>query len=1210
MNFKKLSLVLASTLGILALFFLLFSDKIPDFADQQLAIHPKAQNIKDAFEDNFERTKDPALGYPPIERMIDAINETRARQKAYSDLYRSGSVANARFKERGPNNVGGRTRTILIDKNDPSGNTLFIGGVAGGLWKTEDITATPVIWNNVNDYLENLAVGAMAQDPDNPQIMYMGTGEGYPNADAVAGLGIFKSTDGGASWSVLPNTVSGAFRFTRAMVVEPGTGAVMAATNNNGIQRSEDGGNSWTRVLGSTLVATSDNMYDLLYVKGTFYASNHTQAYKSTTGKRGEWTSITLPNSGFPTDLTRVEIAVCESNPSTIYAIGSRNGGASETYRTDDGGTNWGTFARPENGGGGEFTNGQAWYDLDIAVDPFNCNHVIAGGVPIMASNNGGQTYSRFANNMHVDQHKVFFDPAVQNRVFFGNDGGIWYSEIGSANNVQDKNLGYITSQFYACDIHPEKFSNYFLGGTQDNGSLQLQEFGLSSARNVWGGDGFLCHIDQDEPNIQVVSSQFGNYGLSTNGGDNFSGGVNTNGRFLTPSDYDDEANMVYIQTFDGDFYRWNVNSGAIDLVDMMGANLNISTVTADPNVSNRVYFGTFGGQIYRIDNANVGMEVEGELIFNSNGTVSSIDIALGEPDQILVTLSNFGINNNIHLSTNGGESWTGQEGDLPDMPVRWGLFNPRDPTQAIIATEAGVWTTELLNGDNTAWIPPVPGRGSPITRVDMLRIRYSDFVVLAATHGRGLFTTDVFADPSVKAIVNQVHYSDSPLQFIGDNSLNADNYMWTFGDGETSTEENPTHVYDEHGTYLTSLTVNNDLKEEQEVKILLDGELPYIPGEPAYSGSFEGLEEQYGAWSRSGSLFKRGISGVPGKHGTKSGSFAYVLELDNEFYQPNTEAYLYIPNFDFSEDGIYTFRFWANYDIDFGPDGFNVEYSTDRGQSWTVLGKQGDPGWYTANSSDLTRTAFPPNTHYFTGAVGGFTEYQYNVSFLAGEDDVAFRFVFRSESTGNHRGMAIDDVEISALKGDLVTKLNTFTGDFTGDKEITLKWETKPEFYCTQFELERSENGRDFEVVQIIPSKGFLTDKLTKYSLINNGSRNIYFYRLKVINENPDEEYYHEFYSETIVVRRSNVVGLEVLSIFPNPFIDVVDMTFTDIIQEDVLVQIFDAKGALALERNITPEGTYLQVDGLKQLPPGKYFMSVQIGLDEPKTFPIVKTY
>ena len=1168
--------------------------------EQQPERLTKAQRFQEALDEEFRRTYDPALGEIPKDRLFEAVKATRQLQQEFANR-RSGAGLGPKFIQRGPTDVGGRTRAILIDEADPERKRIIAGSVAGGLFITDDITENPPVWQNVNDHLDNLAVGALAQDPNAHNVMYMGTGEGFPNADAVRGVGIFKSEDSGLTWTLLESTTSGTiFRYTRGLVVHPVTSHVYAATRNGGVRRSEDGGLTWIKVLGVSLSASNDDMYDIQYSNGRLYASNNTNVYMSETGNRGEWEHITRSGSGFPTDLSRCEVTVCDADPNVMYAVGAISGSASDIYRTSDGGTSWLAVAPPT---GGDFTNGQAWYDLDIAVDPFDCNHVIVGGVPIYRTRNGGLNWNRFANNMHVDQHKVVFDPLQPDVVYFGNDGGVWRSENGSANFVDSKNVGYITTQYYGCAIHPDTFSNYMLGGTQDNGTHQLDGPGASSARHVWGGDGFLCHIDEFEPRYQLVSSQFGNWGLSTNGGQTFSSGQSTEGNFLNPSDYDSESGILYAQTGGGNFYRWNVKTSLFELVSFETAGATISTVAVDPNVSNRVYFGMFGGRVVRVDNAHEGDVVANEILLQAGGTPSSIAIGNGAPDHIMVTFSNYGIDNSVMVSTDGGESWEMAEGNLPDMPVRWGIFNPKDPSSAMIATETGVWSTESLDGTATIWEPPLPGEGSPIVRTDMLQIRNSDFVVMAATHGRGLWTTSVFAQPRAKFLAPQVHYINSPLQFIGEVSLNASSYFWDFGDGATADTENPVHTFDEIGEYPVTLTINGNLSTTVTIKILPEVPLPYVAGEPEYGGSFEARPEQYGVSTTNGTAFERGVSNVIGKNGTKSGENAFVTGVNEPFYQDNTLTYLYLPAFDFSDQSIYTLNFWARYDLDPGPDGFNLEYSTDKGQTWRVLGQR-ESGWYNFNNSGVS-SAFPDGTAYWTSAVGGFTNYKRNVSFLAGESDVAFRFVFRSESTGFHPGMAIDDFEISKFEGELVTNLITFSGGFTGDKEITLDWSTRPEYFCQYFEVQRSINGRDFEVIDVVNCKGGLSDLTQQYEHVSNGGRNLYFYRIRVVNEDTETGYFHEFMSETVTIRRK-FEGVEVFRLFPNPFTDQVNFTFTDVVKSNIKFELYDATGRLMFEKLDWVDAAFYSLP-LSQVPAGIYYLSVAIGEEKEEIFPIM---
>lgn len=303
-------------------------------------------------------------------------------------------------------------------------------------------------------------------------------------------------------------------------------------------------------MLGTSLSgADNNNFYDFAYIDAnqTFYTSNANSVFKSSrTGDRGDWTNIGTDKPGFPNNLFRVELAVCSSDPEVMYVLGSLGGTASNTYVSNNGGNSW-TCSAPGVIPGQDFTNGQAWYDLDIAVDPFNCGHIIAGGVPAFESFLQGVSWAPLPGNMHVDQHNITYDPQMQGRVLFGNDGGIWLSNNGGQ-SIIDKNEGYVTTQFYCGAIHPDAGSPYLLGGTQDDNFLQITEAGLAPANSVWGGDGVFCFIDQNEPNIQIVSSQGGNYGLSTDGGGDFGFGATVDGEFINRSGYDDNANILYGQ--------------------------------------------------------------------------------------------------------------------------------------------------------------------------------------------------------------------------------------------------------------------------------------------------------------------------------------------------------------------------------------------------------------------------------------------------------------------------------------------------------------------------------------------------------------------------------------------------------------------------------------------------------------------------------------
>ncbi len=1173
----------------------------------------KEQSIRAALEYFQEITKDPALGYPPQERLIRAIRETRRLQQLYA-LRNSGGILESEWMERGPNNIGGRTRAILIDANDPSGNTVFTGGVAGGLWKTEDISASTVKWVKVNDYLDNLAVGALAQDPSNPQLLYMGTGEGFNNIDAHAGLGIFRSRNGGADWELLENTLNPSFQFCQGLFVHPQTGDVYSATKR-GLWRSQDEGLNWEKVLGfgaGTSIGR-EMIFDIVYhrASNTFFASNAVAVFKSNSGNRGSWEDISTGYE-FLTGLSRVELAVGQGTPYKLYAVGNSGGQGSAIYHLQDGQGLWVAGTEPEGG----WASNQAWYDLDIAVDPFNGNRIIAGGLHLYTSGNAGLTWQRISNtgvpqkSVHVDQHYILYDEKREGRVFFGNDGGIYLSENGGA-TFRHRNSGYNVTQFYACALHPEALKDYILGGTQDNGSLQLNRFGIDNARNVWGGDGFYAHIDQDEPHIQLVASQFGNVGRSNDGGSSFGPAVDTEGSFITPSDYDNDANIYYGQTNAGQLFRWNLNTNVSGQVAIEGFALEgnqVSHIYADPNVPNRLYVGGRFAELYRIDNAD-GEELTAVSVRPSNaGYIASVEAEPGNENHLLATISSYGVKS-VFETFDGGENWVSVEGNLPDMPVHWGIFNPNDPTQAILGTELGVWATDKLNGEDTEWVPPTPGIGTPLTRVSMLQWRQSDKVVLASTHGRGMWATDVFATPLPVIDGDQVHYTGSPVNLRGERSLNAQSFRWELGDGTVSNEENPTHSYSSTGEYNIRLTINGEHSEEATMRILPDRGLPYASEAEAYSGGFEAHPEQFAVHTISGSSFERGRSSISGKNGVNTGDNAFVLGLEEEFYQPNTHTVLYLPNFDFSDQGIYEFSFWAKYRLDPGLDGFQVQYSTNRGQNWQQLGSDQDKNWYNYRNDNELAAAFEPGTSYFSANKLSFSKFSLNISDLGGNENVAFRFVFKSEGTGNYPGLAIDDVKITKFAGELRTNLLKFSGEFAAPTEIRLDWTTEPEYHCKYFELERSENGKSWEVVDKINSTGGITTELQSYTYNTLAQRNLYFYRLRVFNEAPSIDYLEEFYSPTIAIRRDNFFqNTQVLRVLPNPFRGFIEATFTDVLDGDkAFYELYDASGRKMREGVQEVSGPLMRIESLN-VPTGVYFLNLVIGEEgKPQAFKLL---
>jgi trimeric autotransporter adhesin len=728
----------------------------------------------------FEKTKDPALGYVPYQRLFTAMEYTESLKHSANTR----PMANLLWIERGPiydslgpsngNGRGGggytsgRMAGVLIDTlNDPTGNTVFCGGVAGGLWKCSNFMAAIPNWQVVNDFFDNLAVFSICQDPTNPSIMYFTTGEATSNADAVLGGGIWKSVDKGNTWSRLPSTVN-FIRSFKIMCDAAGNVYLAARTTTTpvaqpfALMRSKDKGATWTNITPTGL--TSNNICSDIEISSTgrLHASfgyttaggqvNHryTTDPANVTTTTGWNTSTGIRSTGVVA--VRLELA-CVAD--TLYGVTVNTAhNADSCYKSIDGGATWtkqNTNAYPTG-----VLNGQGWYNITLSVNPANTAEFIIGGLDAYRSVNSGVTASSRITfwvttvpYVHADHHFMQWWKlnTGESRVVIGCDGGIFLSRDGGVSWI-DKNRNLGIKQFYAADIHPDAGSDYLIAGAQDNGCHQLKNAGLSYSFEVTGGDGCFVHINQQNPQVQFGSYVYNQYRRSLNGGITWAS-VNlttaSQGMFVNPFTLDDSKNILYGCWASNQVVRWTnagVNATPVtSLITFTGfgtpASFKVSPYTAD-----RLFIGSSSGRIFRLDHADVATAASFPTDLKDIGGAFPAGfincVNVGSTDDVLVaTMTNYGINN-VWYSTNGGTSWTAIDGNLPDMPVRWALFKPGHDDQLILATEAGIYTTEQVNGSSTVWSP---NPGYPTVRTDMLKMRTSDNTIVAATHGRGLWT-------------------------------------------------------------------------------------------------------------------------------------------------------------------------------------------------------------------------------------------------------------------------------------------------------------------------------------------------------------------------------------------------------------------------------------------------------------------------------------
>lgn len=720
----------------------------------------KAERIAGMFEHEFEKTKDPKLGIVPKERLF------RAKEEIDRILLKKEFPFEVEWIERGPTDVGGRTRGFLFDRNDLEGKRVFSAGVAGGLWLNPNIADPDQEWQKISDVFENVAITAMAQSPVEPQIMVFGTGEGYGNADAMRGLGMWRSTDGGMNWSPLFSTRSRSINYVRKLEYDS-DGTLFAATDV-GFLFSDDNGDSWGTLLRENNIAITDECMDLdIASNGTIYVTMGRRESDGIYRRRPGENRFSLLNVPIARDdLRRIEIESAPSDPNRLYGLFAGSGGACEyILRSDDGGNSWIELPVPAAIGMSNFARNQAWYDLELMIDPTDPDRVFIGGIDIHLSENGGFDWEQqtvwFANDetyAHADQHAMAFDPNNPSRAIFGNDGGVFFCPNIKNPEYFERNNQYNITQYYSVAMHPEN-DLILIGGTQDNGTHLFNTPGINDEREITGGDGAFAHIDQDQPNVMVTSYIYNSYFLSNDGGESFrrvSFG-DREGSFINPTEYDSETNTLYTKFIGGMFVRINdvdeLNTDYEEIRVEAFDRAGISALKASPNVTDRMYFGTTGGRVCVVDSASIAQDsAVGRIIspeLQSSAYLSNIDIEVGNEDHIIVSFSNYGVES-VWETKDGGENWQNIEGNLPDMPIRWVMFAPGNGNSIIAATEMGVWVTSFVDGINTRWFPADPDFSN--TRFDMLK-QNNNGTVAAASHGRGMFHSTSFVRPAISFV-------------------------------------------------------------------------------------------------------------------------------------------------------------------------------------------------------------------------------------------------------------------------------------------------------------------------------------------------------------------------------------------------------------------------------------------------------------------------
>jgi photosystem II stability/assembly factor-like uncharacterized protein len=447
----------------------------------------------------------------------------------------SGVISGLGVRNIGSAAMSGRV-SALAGYADPSGKvTLFVGAASGGVWKSTDGATT---FKPVFDEMPVQSIGAIAIDPSNPKNIWVGTGESWTRNSVSVGNGIYKSTDGGETW-----TFSGLPESERVskIVVDPRTsdtvyacvpGKLWSDSPERGLYRTADGGKNWQIVLkganlstGCGSVAIQPGNPDVLLAslwdfrrKGWTNRSggesptalSGSGLYRSADGGK-TWTELTVAeHTGLPAKpYGRIAMVFAPSQPKTVYAfIESSDSGL---FISHDGGATW------ERGDKSQWMVWRPFYFANLIVDPKDPKRLFKTDGALILSEDGGKSFTTIGgfNGMHGDVHDVFIDPNNSQHVFAGDDGGLWISYDGANKWWKTDNLPI--SQFYHVSLdNADPYHVY--GGLQDNSAWvgdSAYPGGITSSRweNMLNSDGFWMYPDPTDPNYLYAEAQGGGIG-------------------------------------------------------------------------------------------------------------------------------------------------------------------------------------------------------------------------------------------------------------------------------------------------------------------------------------------------------------------------------------------------------------------------------------------------------------------------------------------------------------------------------------------------------------------------------------------------------------------------------------------------------------------------------------------------------------------------
>ena len=923
----------------------------------------------------------------------------------------------------------GRVNVVAVDPSNA--NTYYVGTPAGGIWKSID---AGVNWEPLTDFLPQIGVSGIAIHPTDSKIIYIATGD--DDAGDSSAIGVMKSVDGGTTWNSTGNMGGNSMN---DIYIDPTSPETVIVATNVGVYKSTNGGASWTR----TLVG---NIKDLKRKPGdatVFYAASPSTVYKSS-NSGDTFTQVSI--TGF-SGSRRIAMAVTPANPAVVYFVSynqtSTKNGFNGVYKSVDSGFSFSKTSENDDIFGGS----QSWYDLDITVSDTNENIVFVGVLNIWKSTDGGNNFGKLnnwsspnaANYTHADIHFLNYSGG---KFFAGTDGGVYVSTDDGA-KFTDLTKGLVIGQFYKISV-AEQNSGNIVGGLQDNGGYAFKNNGWS---NYFGADGMDCAVNPLDPENYYGFIQYGGSlyqskdgGLtrtSSVGAPAAETGTNdSGGRWVTPLVSDKLGNI-----YAGYSQLYKLTNGAWEKISNHSFGGDLYGIEIDPINEKNIYVSRTSS-LYRSTDAGKTFT---KLSLNF-GTINSMEISHHDSN-----VGWFVMNGGVYKSTNltsANPTFTNISGNLPfnDNKIVLRHHPGHKDNRIYLGTTLGVYfiddtLTEWQTFDNK--LPNSPVRD--------LEINEKDAKLIIATYGRGVWSTDIpnsFPNDEIKLVSIDSPSNNSTgcgeiaptitIQNKGLNAITAVTIKYNI-DGNTSTNfswsgnlaSNATAqinipafaVAVGNHTLNIETTINNDTFTTNNSSSTTFS-INSSSTTPTTVNTFESASDNLVTETIGGdSPFGMWLRGAPQKSllsTVGSGTSAYATGLSGNHSNKST-GYLYTKCYDLSLITNPVLSFKMAFDIEKDWDYMVLEYTTDQGKNWSILGTKTDPNWYNSSSKlnglpGKQWTGEGENASPLGGTNATLHNYTYDLAAFTSEKNVIFRFKFLADDQVNEEGAIIDDLVITGV--------------------------------------------------------------------------------------------------------------------------------------------------------------------------------------------------